>query len=350
MLDFSQTNIVRLAITWACNKELNEGVVIPKSTLVTVNDYVHQILTTTFFKPFEKNEEFFYFTHDEDVSHNAAYQSCVRIFENPDTLSEEAAALTQRLYEMSTEPKMKGGEFFMALFDSVVLEGEAMPAIGIFKIVQKDPFLRVEKTTETFALQVGEGIGSGKLAMAALIFGIDEAEGYRIMAMDNVVKKDTPSVWLTKFLVTKPIEDNYFNTRHYMSMASEFITEKAPAKFGLDKTDTVDLLNRSALYFKENDNFEIEDFTKTLFPDDAEQQEVFKEYKQEYADTAEIPLSDQFDISKQAMRKSSKVFKKVIKLDDNFHIYVHGRRELIERGYDEEKGQTFYKIFFDQEE
>ena len=349
MLDFSQTNIVRLAITWTGNKELKEGVVIPKSTLVTVNDYVHQILTTTFFKPFEKNEEFFYFTDDEDVSHNAAYQSCLKIFENPEMLSEEAGVLTQRLYDFSTDPKIKGGEFFIALFDGVVLEGETMPAIGIFKIVQKDPYLKVEKTTETFALQVGEGIGTGKLAMAALIFGIDEAEGYRIMATDNVSKKDTPSVWLSKFLVVKPIEDNYFNTRHYMNLASEFITETAPAKFGLDKTDTVDLLNRSALYFKENERFEIEDFTKTLFPE-ADQQDVFKEFKEEYTQISEAPLSDQFDISKQAMRKSSKVFKKVIKLDDNFHIYVHGRRELIERGFDEEKGQTFYKIFFDQEE
>ncbi len=349
MLDFSQTNIVRLAITWSGNKSLNEGVVIPKSTLVTVNDYVHQILTTTFFKPFEKNEEFFYFTDEEDVSHNVAYQSCLKIFENPEVLAEEAGVLTQRLYELSTDAKMKGGEFFIALFDSVVLEGETMPAIGIFKIVQKDPYLKVEKTTETFALTIGEGIGTGKLAMAALIFGIDEAEGYRIMATDHVSKKDTPSVWLSRFLVTKPIEDNYFNTRHYMNLASEFITEKAPAKFGLDKTDTVDLLNRSALYFKENESFEIEDFTKTLFPE-AEQQDVFKEFKEEYTQISEVPLADQFDISKQAMRKSSKVFKKVIKLDDNFHIYVHGRRELIERGFDEEKGQTFYKIFFDQEE
>ncbi len=349
MLDFSQTNIVRLAITWSGNKSLNEGVVIPKSTLVTVNDYVHQILTTTFFKPFEKNEEYFYFTDDEDVSHNAAYQSCLRIFENPDVLSEEAATLTQRLYELSTDAKMKGGEFFIALFDGVVLEGETMPAIGIFKIVQKDSYLKVEKTPETFALTIGEGIGTGKLAMAALIFGIDEAEGYRIMATDHVTKKDTPSVWLSRFLVTKPIEDNYFNTRHYMNLASEFITEKAPAKFGLDKTDTIDLLNRSALYFKENESFEIEDFTKTLFPE-VDQQDVFKEFKEEYTQISEAPLADQFDISKQAMRKSSKFFKKVIKLDDNFHIYVHGRRELIERGFDEEKGQTFYKIFFDQEE
>ena len=53
---------------------------------------------------------------------------------------------------------------------------------------------------------------------------------------------------------------------------------------------------------------------------------------------------------KNWMNYDKNQYKKVIKLDDNFHIYVHGRRELIERGYDEEKGQTFYKIFFDQEE
>ena len=70
MLDFSQTNIVRLAITWSGNKELNEGIVVPKSTLITVNDYAHQVLLSTFFKPFEKNEEFFYFFNDEDLSNN----------------------------------------------------------------------------------------------------------------------------------------------------------------------------------------------------------------------------------------------------------------------------------------
>jgi hypothetical protein len=40
----------------------------------------------------------------------------------------------------------------------------------------------------------------------------------------------------------------------------------------------------------------------------------------------------------------------VIKLDDNFQIHVQGRRDLIERGFDEEKGKPFYKIYFDREE
>jgi hypothetical protein len=341
--------VLRLSITWSGNKELGEGVVIPSSTLVSVNDYVHEILINSFLKPLEKSEEYFYFAHNEDLSHNAAYQSCMQIFENPETLSEQAGILTQRLYEFSISPKVKGGEFFAVLFDGVQLMGEAMPAIGLFKVVQKDAYLRVERSADAFALGVMEGIGNGKLAMAALILGVDEAEGYRILATDSVKKKEEPSMWLQQFLSVKPIEDGYFNTRHYMAMASDFITQKAPAKFSLDTTEKIDLLNKSAFYFKENEMFEMEDFAKTLF-EDPEQQEVFKEFKEEYAQYQGIPLEEQFDISKQAMRKTARVFKNVIKLDENFSVYVHGRRDLIERGFDEEKGKPFYKIFFDNEE
>lgn len=349
MLDFSQTNIIKLAITWTGNKEQREGVVIPNSTLVTVNDYVHEILINSFLKPFEKTEEFFYFAHSEDVSHNQVYQNCMQIFENPDTLSEQAALLTQRLYEYSTSPKIKGGEFFTVLFNDVQLMGESMPAIGIFKVNQKDAFLKVERNSEAFALGVTEGIAAGKLAWAALILGVDEAEGYRLLTIDSVKKKDEASVWIEQFLQVRPIEDGYYNTRHYMSIASSFIQEKAPAKFGLDTTEKIDLLNRSSYYFKENDMFELEDFATQLF-DEPEQQEIFKEYATETAQYQGLSLENQFDISKQAVRKSGRAFKNVIKLDENFQIHIQGRRDLIETGYDEEKGKRFYKIYFDSEE
>ena len=38
----------------------------------------------------------------------------------------------------------------------------------------------------------------------------------------------------------------------------------------------------------------------------------------------------------------------VIKLDKNLPIYVHGARELIEQGVDEE-GRKFYKIYYKEE-
>ena len=64
MLDISQTSIQKLAITWTGNKERKEGIVIPKTTLVPVNDFAEEVLLSTFFKMFLKNEEYFFFHHD----------------------------------------------------------------------------------------------------------------------------------------------------------------------------------------------------------------------------------------------------------------------------------------------
>ncbi len=349
MLDFSQATVLKLSITWTGNKELNEGVVIPSTTLVTVNDYVHEVLIHTFIKSFEKSEAFFSFTHGEDVSHNEVYQSCLQIFENPETLSEQAKVLTDRMYSCSLHSRIKGGEFFVALLNEIGLDDSKLPAIGIFKVVQKEPFLRVEKHSDAYILGVMDGIQTSKLAMAALILGADEAEGYRVLSVDNLKKKDEPSIWQDQFLQITPLQDDYFHTRHFMELTNDFINHKAPAKFQLDTPAKVDLLNKSSYYFKENDSFEINDFAATLF-EDPEQQEVYKAYKTEYSEYGGIPLEDQFDINRQAVRKTNRVFKSVIKLDTNFSLYVHGRRDLIERGFDEEKGKPYYKLYYDREE
>lgn len=48
-----------------------------------------------------------------------------------------------------------------------------------------------------------------------------------------------------------------------------------------------------------------------------------------------------------AVKKAQKHFKSIIKLDKNFHIYVHGDRNKLEQGTDE-KG-NFYKVYFEKE-
>ncbi|MCE3259354.1 MAG: nucleoid-associated protein [Bacteroidetes bacterium] len=40
----------------------------------------------------------------------------------------------------------------------------------------------------------------------------------------------------------------------------------------------------------------------------------------------------------------------VVKLDKNFHIYIHGRHDYVENGYDEAKGLKYYKLFYTNEE
>ena len=40
----------------------------------------------------------------------------------------------------------------------------------------------------------------------------------------------------------------------------------------------------------------------------------------------------------------------VLKLDKNFHIYIHGDKKLIEKGFDDGKAMSFYKVYFKEEE
>ena len=272
----------------------------------------------------------------------------MNIFSDPEKLPEEAGQLAGLLYEHCDNARVQGGEFFISYFDDLLLAGEPTAAIGLWKIQTKDPYFKVERTTESYTLNVLEGIPSGKLESAALIFNLDEAEGYRICAVDTVSKGDR-SFWKDSFLRLRPIEDNYFNTRHYISLSSEFIQERLPHKFGLDRTDQLDALYRSGLYFKENEEFEVGNFAETLFSEE-DQRTAFREFRDEYAKAYALPLEDKFDISPPAVRKEFKVLKSVIKLDKNFHIYVHGRRDLIERGFDEDKGKKYYKVYFDDEE
>ena len=349
MLDISSAQLKRLATAWVGNKNRYEGVNIPRQTLTPLHDVAQELMTTAFLKPFEKTEEFFSFHHEEDVTHHPVFQSCVTIFADPEQLSAEMTQLAQRLYEYSELPKIKGGELFAAYFDDLLLQGEPVQAIALVKVQTKDPMLKVERTTEAFTINVMEGIQAAKLETAALIFNLDEAEGFRICAVDTVSKKDERSFWKDEFLRVRPIEDSYFNTRHHINMAGEFINDKLPHKFGLDRADQLDMLYRSGLYFKENEEFELDDYTKTLFPEE-EQQEAFKEFRDTYSKAYAVPLEEKFDISNQAVKKEAKVLKSVIKLDKNFHIYVHGRRDLIERGYDDDKGKKYYKVFFDEED
>jgi len=62
-----------------------------------------------------------------------------------------------------------------------------------------------------------------------------------------------------------------------------------------------------------------------------------------------MEIADSFAISPSAVKKQAKVFKTVLKLDKNFHVYIHGRRDLIEKGYDEMSGKHYYKLYFEEE-
>jgi hypothetical protein len=150
------------------------------------------------------------------------------------------------------------------------------------------------------------------------------------------------------FLKLKVRNDNFTQTQATLSIYKSFVTQKMDEDFELNKADKIDLLNRSIEYFKGRDNFDMEEFGNEVIGH-PQGIESFKKYKTEYEKEFDTPIGDSFFISEAAVKKQSRVFKSVLKLDRNFHIYIHGDKELIERGYDEQVGKHFYKIYFNEE-
>lgn len=74
----------------------------------------------------------------------------------------------------------------------------------------------------------------------------------------------------------------------------------------------------------------------------------FRNFDESYQKYNGLELQPSFEISLQAVKKQARIFKSVLKLDRNFHVYIHGNREWIEQGIDED-GRKYYKLFYQEE-
>ena len=74
----------------------------------------------------------------------------------------------------------------------------------------------------------------------------------------------------------------------------------------------------------------------------------FQKFGQDFQRENDVEIMQNFEITSQAVKRQARIFKSVIKLDKNFHIYIHGDRNRIEQGVDD-RGRKFYRIFYDEE-
>ena len=172
-------------------------------------------------------------------------------------------------------------------------------------------------------------------------------DGYRVCIIDNLNKSNEVQYWKVEFLKIRPLKNEYHQTKDFLSIAKNYVTKQLTEEFDINKSEQIDILNRSLDYFKSNDNFDKNDFENQVFQE-PKVIESFRKYDTNYRQNHEIDLEDSFEISAQAVKKQSRIFKSILKLDKNFHVYIHGNRELIEQGV-ESDGRKFYKIYFEEE-
>lgn len=234
----------------------------------------------------------------------------------------------------------------ICFFKKCSLDGTTTDAIGFFKSEGKDVFLKFDSVKNNFKIKHESGINVNKLDKGCLIFNIEKASGFKVCVIDSNKSNDT-QYWKNDFLNIKPATDDYHYTTDFLSITKNFVTKKLDEDFEVTKADKIDLLNRSVEYFKTHESFDKKEFEKEVFQD-AGIIKSFRSFDENYREENEIEVTDNFEISPQAVKKQARVFKSVLKLDKNFHIYIHGNSELIEQGV-EKDGRKYYKIYFKEE-
>ena len=308
---------------------------------------VRSILAKYFLAPFNINEQY-HFTHISDIGLNEVYSYVGQIFNNPKKFTSQSALLATFLYNKSTHAKVKEGEMYVVHFKNVPFDTEYIEAIGIFKSESKETFLKVFPHGQGWEVTAEDGININKLDKGCLIFKTNTADGYVVCVVDATNKQNDAQYWVNDFLNVTPYADSYHSTSNVLSMAKLFISNEIAEQFDVNKSEQIDMLNRSIDYFKTKENFQFDEFAEEVIHH-PEVMAAFTNYKQVYEQAKKVAIDDEFAIHVSAVKKQERHFKSILKLDKNFHVYIHGRKDLIEKGYDDMKGKHFYKLYFDEE-
>lgn len=344
--DFSKTTLKSLVTHYVGNKHTDDTRFFVEEPVDITEDGLRSQLLYYCTTPFLDIEEYYGFHHESDISLNSVYHYAQLIFENPDELLKHSVQIAKHLYEISDSPNIKSGELHVAYLGGIYIDGAETDAIGLYKTEHRDTFFNLEKKFTGYEIEIQEGIHTEKMDKGCIIY--NTPGDMKLSAIDKTNKRNEALYWKDKFLKIIALADEYHHTKDYLTATKNFIVKQIPEEYEVTKAQQADYLNKSIEYFKNNEEFDEQNFTREVFQDD-ELIKSFSGYKEQYAQQHETELNTDFSISGYAVKRSARVFKSVIKLDKNFHVYVHGDRDLIEKGYDEAVGKHYYKIYFDEE-
>ncbi len=347
-IDFTICTISAMSVHEVGNRTNNGQIYASTDPLDIEDEHLTGLLQHYFLKPFTQQEFWQFTSSNDDLNLNPVYTYALQIFNQQSSFHLQSINIAKHLFESTNHPNIKDGDLFVVSLNNVRLGEEMCNAIGIFKSEQKEAFIKTNRKGKEYHLKADTGINVDKLDKGCIIFNVNEEIGFKVAIIDKAGRGAEANYWKDDFLQIKTCADDYNFTRNFLGVAKAYVTQQLQEEFEVTKADQIDLLNKSVNYFKDNERFVAEDFAATVFEDQTVIQS-FQQFKSGMQKDADLDLSDGFDINAQAVKKQAKIFKSVLKLDKNFHIYIHGNRNLIEKGEDD-SGKKFYKIYYDKEE
>ncbi len=348
-MDLSDAVLQRVSVHYVGNKGNGDELINSKAP-IELRDDERLIMRSSFLSRFSLESERYAFNHLVSLDYNEVYNYCLNTLAETETFQQNAINIAKCLYEATEHPKIKAGDLYICYFENCEVEGAFVDAIGIFKTETKSNFLDLELgDNKEFKFELRVGVDVAKFDKGCLVFPTNAENGFDVLLFDSANKGEEAVFWRETFLNVLPQATAYFQTNQFLTLTKQFIAKQLPEEREITKTDQIDLLNKTVEYFKGNESFDKKKFEEEVFHDPGVIS-AFRNFETSYSEAKDIEVADNFDISLQAVKKQAKVFKSVLKLDKNFHVYIHGDKSLIEKGFDPVTGKHFYKIYFDEEE
>ena len=348
-MNFSQAKVKHIIVHEIGNKLRDEKIFL-SSVAQSIDENLEKILLDYFLKPFISNQNLLSFHHNSNLNLNEIYTYTQELFLKNNEISfiESSKNIAKHLYEHTLHPKIIKGELIIVHIENVVFNDEKIDLLGIFKSENKDSFLKIIKSEKFINVVNDKGINVSKIEKGCLVLNTNPDSGFVILNIDNTSQHT--EYWTNRFLNIKPINGNCYKTKEIMKICKNFATEILSKRY--DVSTEFAFNNDYINYFEDSKSFDFDSFDKQVLRN-KDIKKDFYEYRDLNKNYFEFDFNDRFDVSLDDVKREKKRIKNVIKLDTKLELKILLDKENvtknIEKGFDAEKGMSYYKIYFNEE-
>lgn len=356
-LNFEDARITGLVLAKVGNPSREEPLQTSKQVF-RVEDQDQPTLTGIFLKPFRSlpGQKFHHHSSLEMHEMNALISA---VFANAEALLESGIGIASRLHSKSVHPNIKSGDLCVSLIEGITVEGEPRQAVCILKSESVTPFLSISSRDGDLQLSTEHGINPEKIDKGCLILDHFPHKGFYVLTFDRAGAESR--FWVRDFLAVQPISDAALLSKRVAEMAVAAVTASAvesPPAPTEDDGDTppwnTNVAAREALsYFDGKKKFSLQEFEEQALRT-PEARKAFAEERRRIEEEEGVRLTDDFDISKREVSKARKLMKSIMRLDSGVEIRLRPKvvdkpDEVLEKGFDQERGMNYIKVFYQKD-
>src|SRR5436853_423340 len=131
--------------------------------------------------------------------------------------------------------------------EGLTFNGEEYEAVGLFKSENKEQFLKIYQTGNSFNLDSDKGININKVDKGCLILNKDSEDGFTILSIDNN-RGGEASYWKDRFLGLKSKDDPFSRTKNFMKLCNDFVEEVLTEENKVAKKDQLQVKSKAVEY------------------------------------------------------------------------------------------------------